>query len=690
MNPSIEGGATVSQTPQASAADALTVQTVQSRPEGTGEPVQAVQSRPEGTGVPVQSRPESTGTPTRRAIVMLPDVLISQIAAGEVIERPASVVKELLENAIDAGSRNIGLRLEDGGMQRILVHDDGVGIPPGELELALTRHATSKIRSLDELEQVQSLGFRGEALASIASVARTLLRSRTAGDAHGWSLDSASGLIEPAAGSIGTSVEVIDLYAATPARRKFLKSAATEAGHAIEALRRVAIAHPEVSFRVQSEQRVVLAWPRQDWQQRLRVGLGIDADQTQSLIAFDSGEAAVLRLYGMLGRPERAKSRSDKQYFYVNGRYVRDRLLQAAMRQAYRDVLHHDLQAVWCVFLNISPELVDVNVHPSKFEVRFRDPQAVFRFIAMQLAQVLKNASLEQAVAGDQAKSSGLQTVIPSFALRKPVQDLAPDKSAQDLVPGQPGQQQAWLSLYVAQQKPNPLTRHAAQAAAPYRAQRASSLPQEALAQHAEQAQAQGDSPEFPPLGFALAQLHGIYILAQNSSGLVIVDMHAAHERIRYEQLKQAYNRQALQAQQLLVPLRVRAQESDVALVEQCREQLLSLGLDLEPSGPQALVLRAVPDVLAQSDLAAVVHDVVQALHAGSADLVLGAARDKLLASWACHASVRANRILSLGEMNALLRLMEQTPGADRCNHGRPTWISLGLDQLDRWLMRGR
>ncbi|NCV40471.1 MAG: DNA mismatch repair protein MutL [Betaproteobacteria bacterium] len=590
---------------------------------------------------------------------MLPDVLISQIAAGEVIERPASVVKELLENAIDAGSRNIGLRLEDGGMQRILVHDDGVGIPPGELELALTRHATSKIRSLDELEQVQSLGFRGEALASIASVARTLLRSRTAGDAHGWSLDSASGLIEPAAGSIGTSVEVIDLYAATPARRKFLKSAATEAGHAIEALRRVAIAHPEVSFRVQSEQRVVLAWPRQDWQQRLRVGLGIDADQTQSLIAFDSGEAAVLRLYGMLGRPERAKSRSDKQYFYVNGRYVRDRLLQAAMRQAYRDVLHHDLQAV-------------------------------FRFIAMQLAQVLKNASLEQAVAGDQAKSSGLQTVIPSFALRKPVQDLAPDKSAQDLVPGQPGQQQAWLSLYVAQQKPNPLTRHAAQAAAPYRAQRASSLPQEALAQHAEQAQAQGDSPEFPPLGFALAQLHGIYILAQNSSGLVIVDMHAAHERIRYEQLKQAYNRQALQAQQLLVPLRVRAQESDVALVEQCREQLLSLGLDLEPSGPQALVLRAVPDVLAQSDLAAVVHDVVQALHAGSADLVLGAARDKLLASWACHASVRANRILSLGEMNALLRLMEQTPGADRCNHGRPTWISLGLDQLDRWLMRGR
>ncbi|NCZ48313.1 MAG: DNA mismatch repair endonuclease MutL, partial [Betaproteobacteria bacterium] len=388
-------------------------------PEGTGEPVQAAQSRPEGTGVPVQSRPESTGTPTRRAIVMLPDVLISQIAAGEVIERPASVVKELLENALDAGSRNIGLRLEDGGMQRILVHDDGVGIPPGELELALTRHATSKIRSLDELEQVQSLGFRGEALASIASVARTLLRSRTAGDAHGWSLDSASGLIEPAAGSIGTSVEVIDLYAATPARRKFLKSAATEAGHAIEALRRVAIAHPEVSFRVQSEQRVVLAWPRQDWQQRLRVGLGIDADQTQSLIAFDSGEAAVLRLYGMLGRPERAKSRSDKQYFYVNGRYVRDRLLQAAMRQAYRDVLHHDLQAVWCVFLNISPELVDVNVHPSKFEVRFRDPQAVFRFIAMQLAQVLKNASLEQAVAGDQAKSSGLQTVIPSFALRK-------------------------------------------------------------------------------------------------------------------------------------------------------------------------------------------------------------------------------------------------------------------------------
>ena len=300
---------------------------------------------------------EQASEAARRSILLLPDVLISQIAAGEVIERPASVVKELLENALDAGSKHIELRLEDGGMQRIVVSDDGMGIPAQELALALTRHATSKIRNLEELEQVQSLGFRGEALASIASVARTLLRSRSAHEEHAWLLDSATGAIEPAAGAQGTRVEVLDLYAATPARRKFLKSAATEAGHAIEALRRVAIAHPRVSFRVQSEQRVVLAWPQQGWQQRVSTGMGVGSEQAESLIAFDSGDTAVLRLFGLLGHPERAKSRSDKQYFYVNGRFVRDRLLQAAMRQAYRDVLHHDLQASWCVFLNISPEL---------------------------------------------------------------------------------------------------------------------------------------------------------------------------------------------------------------------------------------------------------------------------------------------------------------------------------------------
>ena len=605
---------------------------------------------------------EQASEAARRSILLLPDVLISQIAAGEVIERPASVVKELLENALDAGSKHIELRLEDGGMQRIVVSDDGMGIPAQELALALTRHATSKIRNLEELEQVQSLGFRGEALASIASVARTLLRSRSAHEEHAWLLDSATGAIEPAAGAQGTRVEVLDLYAATPARRKFLKSAATEAGHAIEALRRVAIAHPRVSFRVQSEQRVVLAWPQQGWQQRVSTGMGVGSEQAESLIAFDSGDTAVLRLFGLLGHPERAKSRSDKQYFYVNGRFVRDRLLQAAMRQAYRDVLHHDLQASWCVFLNISPELVDVNVHPSKFEVRFRDPQAVFRFIALQLADVLKGSG---AGTGDFKQLE--QAPTPRTASSSNVSSKG---------------QQGWLSLY-ASSAPSDLSALSKQHVV-------SEPKQSPITDQQPLPEAADDASELPILGVALAQLHGVYLLAQNKSGLVIVDMHAAHERITYEQLKQAYNGQSLQVQQLLVPLRVRAQESDVAMVEQARELLLQLGLDLEPGGPQALVLRAVPSLLARGDLAAVVHDVLQALQAGSADLVLGSARDALLASWACHASVRANRQLSLSEMNALLRLMEQTPGSDRCNHGRPTWIHIGMDQLDRWLMRGR
>ena len=605
---------------------------------------------------------EQASEAARRSILLLPDVLISQIAAGEVIERPASVVKELLENALDAGSKHIELRLEDGGMQRIVVSDDGMGIPAQELALALTRHATSKIRNLEELEQVQSLGFRGEALASIASVARTLLRSRSAHEEHAWLLDSATGAIEPAAGAQGTRVEVLDLYAATPARRKFLKSAATEAGHAIEALRRVAIAHPRVSFRVQSEQRVVLAWPQQGWQQRVSTGMGVGSEQAESLIAFDSGDTAVLRLFGLLGHPERAKSRSDKQYFYVNGRFVRDRLLQAAMRQAYRDVLHHDLQASWCVFLNISPELVDVNVHPSKFEVRFRDPQAVFRFIALQLADVLKGSG---AGTGD----------------FKQLEQAPTPRTASSSNASSKGQQ-GWLSLYASSAPSDP--------SALSKQHVVSEPKQSPITDQQPLPEAADDASELPILGVALAQLHGVYLLAQNKSGLVIVDMHAAHERITYEQLKQAYNGQSLQVQQLLVPLRVRAQESDVAMVEQARELLLQLGLDLEPGGPQALVLRAVPSLLARGDLAAVVHDVLQALQAGSADLVLGSARDALLASWACHASVRANRQLSLSEMNALLRLMEQTPGSDRCNHGRPTWVHIGMDQLDRWLMRGR
>lgn len=658
-------------------------------------------------------------------IRLLPDTLISQIAAGEVIERPASVVKELVENALDAGSSFIRLTLEDGGMQRIVVSDNGAGIARDELALALTRHATSKIGSLDDLERVRSLGFRGEALASIASVARTRLRSRRAGDEHAWELDSGSGALEPLGGAVGTRVEVIDLYSATPARRKFLKSPATEGGHALEALRRVAIAHPQVAVEAQAQGRSQLNWPAQDWAQRARSGLGVapgvSTEDAEGLRTFESG-SAMLQLRALLGAPASARRRSDRQYFYVNGRHVRDRLLQAAMREAYRDVLHHDLQPIWCVFLDIDPALVDVNVHPSKSEVRFRDPQAVFRLIAHQLGDALRTTA-----GSAPAPSLGSQ-VSPAFTTAAP--------------------ETGWLALYAPADAPSSaLTQHRrsdgvalaegrqaealgegqvrdapacsgddSAAAEPGRSYPGRPVPGRSHPGYLQggghgqpeqgggrplQSQPPGASPgAYPgaspgaapgaPLGYALGQLHGTFVVAQNARGLVIVDMHAAHERVSYERLKQSCASQGLQPQQLLVPFILRASESEVALVEHSSNALAALGLELCAYGPTALALRAVPALLARGDLEAIVREVLDALGEGAPERVLESARDRLLARWACHASVRANERLSLEEMNALLRAMEQTAGADQCNHGRPTWITIPLADLDRLFMRGR
>jgi DNA mismatch repair protein MutL len=609
-------------------------------------------------------------------IRLLPDTLISQIAAGEVIERPASVVKELVENALDAGSSLIRLNLEDGGMQRIVVSDNGVGIARDELALALTRHATSKIGSLDDLERVRSLGFRGEALASIASVARTRLRSRRAGDEHAWELDSGSGALEPLSGAVGTRVEVIDLYSATPARRKFLKSPATEGGHALEALRRVAIAYPQVAVEAQAQGRSQLTWPAQDWAQRARSGLGIElgvsTEEAEGVRTFDN-RSAMLQLRALLGAPASARRRSDRQYFYVNGRHVRDRLLQAAMREAYRDVLHHDLQPIWCVFLDIDPALVDVNVHPSKSEVRFRDPQAVFRLIAHQLGDALRTT------AGSAPSPSSGQQV----------------SSAPTNAPFESG----WLSLYA----PAAAATHhgrlgGAALAESARAEavggdqardaRAFGGDHSAAAEPSCGRPAQSPPPD-APLGYALGQLHGTFVVAQNARGMVIVDMHAAHERVSYERLKQSFADSGLQPQQLLVPFILRASEREVALVEQSSDALAALGLELCAYGPTALALRVVPALLAHGDLEAIVRDVLDALAEGAPERVLESARNRLLARWACHASVRANERLSLEEMNALLRAMEQTAGADQCNHGRPTWITIPLADLDRLFMRG-
>lgn len=593
-------------------------------------------------------------------IRLLSDTLISQIAAGEVVERPASVVKELVENALDAGSTQIRLSIEDGGMQRIVVSDDGCGIARDELVLALTRHATSKISSLDDLEKVRSLGFRGEALASIASVAHTRLRSRRADAAHAWEIDSSNGILAPASGGVGTRVEVLDLYAATPARRKFLKSPATEAGHALDALRRVALAHPQVAVEAHSQGRSVLAWPAQDWQERARSGLGVSSEEAEGLRSLDAG-SSMLHLRALLGSPGSARRRSDRQYFYVNGRHVRDRLLQAAMREAYRDVLHHDLQPMWCVFLAIDPTLVDVNVHPSKSEVRFRDPQAVFRLLTQQLGDALRGT------AGSAMQSAALQSPRAAYPARP-----APQESA-------------WLALYTPSRHAIPGTTHAADSGADTADTAGSAGPAGTTP-----AEDPGADTAQPPLGYALGQLHGTFILAQNAKGLVIVDMHAAHERVSYERLKQSYSRQGLQAQQLLVPLIVRAKESEVALVEQASEALTALGLELGAYGPSALALRAVPALLARGDLEAIVRDVLDALSEGAPERIVERARDGLLARWACHASVRAHERLSLAEMDALLRAMEQTAAADQCNHGRPTWIAIPLADLDRLFMRGR
>lgn len=618
-----------------------------------------------------------------RMIRLLPDTLISQIAAGEVIERPASVVKELVENALDAGSSSIRLLLEDGGMQRIVVSDDGEGIARDELALALTRHATSKIGSLDDLERVRSLGFRGEALASIASVAQTRLRSRRAGEDLAWEIDSASGQLEPLGGALGTRVEVIDLYSATPARRKFLKSPATEAAHAVEALRRVAIAHPQVAIEALSQGRSLFSWPAQAWDQRARSGLGTSTEEAESLKILDTG-TGMLQLRALLGAPTSARRRNDRQYFYVNRRHVRDRLLQAAMREAYRDVLHHELQPIWCVFLDIDPSLVDVNVHPSKSEVRFRDPQAVFRLLAQQIGDALRNTAGERAMPPPALlRGSHARGPAPAQAENGWLGLYAPQPAATSGKQGNGGTagDLGTSSSLGAQGAPGPQgTAYADRLAAP---------PQLSVAETSADESWSAAAP-CTPLGEAIGQLHGTFVLAQNTRGLVIVDMHAAHERLGFERLKKSHANEGLQPQQLLVPFIVRATESEVARVEQATEALAALGLELSPYGPTALALRALPALLARGDLEAIVRDVLDALGEGAPERVLEAARDRLLARWACHASVRANARLSIEEMNALLRAMEQTPGADQCNHGRPTWVSIPFADLDRLFMRGR
>jgi DNA mismatch repair protein MutL len=593
------------------------------------------------------------------------------------------------------------LRIEDGGMRRIVVTDDGCGIAPNELALALTRHATSKIATLEELERVGTLGFRGEALASIASVAQLRITSRTAEAASASRIDSATGDIAPAAGPTGTRVEVLDLYSQTPARRKFLKTPATEAAHCIEAFRRVSLAHESIEFELQVDERRVEHLPAADWRARALDALGDDYAGAHRVVQTQAGP---LRLWGVLGLPTVNRARADRQFLYVNGRFVRDRLLAHALKQAYSDMMHGDRHAAWVLFIAIDPSLVDVNVHPAKIEVRFRDPPALRSFVFHSVVDALRapggagsgaappQAQAAHAAAAPFPNRGGSAAVTPqasnrSLAFYAPgeigasLAGAAPDAGGQWWQGGAP-----WPRGVLAGEPPasgwpagGPTIRahHDEVAAGPNGDQgTARSFDDDAAAE--------------PPLGHALAQLHGTWVLAQNRHGLVLVDMHAAHERVVYERMKAALAHDSMPMQPLLVPATFRADPLEVRVVEDEAEALHALGLELTVLSPTAIAVRAVPAALARGDVVALARSVLAELQEHGASRALAERRDALLATMACHAAVRANRRLSIDEMNALLRDMESTPGADQCNHGRPTWVQLPFAELDRWFLRGR
>ncbi|GAB4172083.1 MAG: DNA mismatch repair endonuclease MutL [Wenzhouxiangellaceae bacterium] len=591
-------------------------------------------------------------------IRQLPTHLVNQIAAGEVVERPASVVKELVENALDAGAGRVRVDIEAGGRRRIRVVDDGSGIAPGELPLALAPHATSKIGSLEDLEAVGTLGFRGEALASIAAVARLRLASRPPGHDAGLMVEAEGGQVSeprPCAMPPGTVVEVLDLFYNTPARRKFLKTERTEYGHIDELLKRLALARPEVGFELHHDGRAIRSLPpASDAAGRLeRVRRVCGAAFVDASMPVETRHAG-LALSGWIARPEFSRAQADMQYFFVNGRLVRDRLVAHAVRQAYADVLYGGRQPAFVLMLELDPARVDVNVHPQKTEVRFRDGRLVHEFLFSALHRLL---------AGTRAGAQRPSTVA----------DHARAAPAAPTAGAQPG-----LGLGPAR---NTVPAGVQDAVARYAA----------LAERASGTGIGGaDEPEVPPLGWALAQLHGVYVLAQNTAGLVIVDMHAAHERITYERLKTDWQQDRIRSQPLLVPMTVACSERESRALEQHRQALASLGFELDLAGPESVLVRAVPALLARADHAALVRDMLAELVEFGHSRKIEQTIDELLSTIACHGSVRANRRLSVEEMNALLREMERTERSGQCNHGRPTWVQLDMSQLDRLFLRGR
>ncbi len=740
--------------------------------------------------------------PVRRPIRDLPDELISQIAAGEVVERPASVVRELVDNALDSGAAQITVRLLAGGVRLIAVEDDGCGIPRDELPVALRRHATSKISDLHDLETVATMGFRGEALAAIASVSETSIFSRPAGQDSAYLLDARSGELRPAARNQGTTVEVKELFFSTPARRKFLKTDATELAHCIESVRRHALARPDVGFAIWHEGKLVEQWraagstPDEALSRRLADVL--NDKFVDNSVAVDHW-AGPVHVTGRAGIPDAARSRPDQQFCYVNGRFVRDKVLTHAARSAYEDVLHGNKQPVYALYIEIDPARVDVNVHPTKIEVRFRDSREVHQAVRHAIENALatpRAAAVVEAAAQEAARQPGLiddgaatpvaakaatkPAAAPAWpqtrmsfgepAVGNPVRDLAKlwEPMREAAAQAEPAPQMATAapapasataatpattpsttpsttpatsatpesasgtttitnatampspvpqpedegirlrpsgqSSYFQRKAPAPQMQEApaaAQVAA--KAATAAAAEPAAAMQAAEHAAAPATQPPVTaaadnapvwPLGRALAQLHGVYILAENSQGMIIVDMHAAHERIVYEQLKSAVNTengdQQIPSQPLLIPATFAATPEEVATAEAHVETLLTLGMEVSPFSPKTLAVRAVPATLAQGDAVELARSVLAELAQHDASTVVQRARNEILATMACHGAVRANRKLTLDEMNALLRQMEVTERSDQCNHGRPTWRQLSMKELDALFLRGR
>ncbi|MDB1145227.1 MAG: DNA mismatch repair endonuclease MutL [Alcaligenaceae bacterium] len=637
----------------------------------------------------------------KRAVIQaLPDRLISQIAAGEVVERPASVLKELLENAIDAKATQIELRLEEGGIRRISVLDNGTGIPKEELPLALQRHASSKIRSLEDLEQVMSMGFRGEALASISSVATVRLQSRTAEAEHAWAIHADSQEITPSVGQVGTLIEVLELFEHIPARRKFLKTPKTELNHCVMIFEQLAMANPQIEFKLFHDEKLYAHWVSASIEQRISDVLGHEFAQ-QSI--FIERTRANVSLQGLTCLPVAARPRTDRQYLYVNGRYVKDKSINHAIKRAYADVLHGDRQPAYVLFLEIEPQNVDVNVHPAKHEVRFRDGGAVYSLFHEAISQGLAQLGGQAAGAnqlpekrpesmGGGMRLSESQPKMPYVSSNHQASASRRHSSSHGAynTPFRGTQANLGLNYRKAWEDTYQHRLNESQSQELLSAFEGEDLTSQTASERVSASDVSTQDLDDFPMGFALGQIQGVYIVARNAKGLVIVDMHAAHERVVYEQLKDALAEDQIASQILLVPCVFNCAADCVDMVEQSSDILTKWGFDISIAGPKSLAVRAVPKILVHGDIEAMVMGILDdMIRFGDSQRILEH-RNEILSTMACHGAIRANRRLNIDEMNALLRQMEETERANQCNHGRPTWFQWTMDDLDALFMRGQ